>query len=88
MNHITLKFARTLLGWNQPECDRRCGFRRGTTQDLENRGGENPSHDRVTRIVRAMRSAGLRGLQAEHLFPVQFEPVDDAAVADQRAASA
>jgi len=67
---MTLKEARELAGLSQSELDRRAGVPQGTTHDLETGRVESPSFERVVRIVRALRRAGLKGVDGEQLFPV------------------
>lgn len=67
---MTLKEARELVGLSQIELDRRAGLAQGTIHDLETGRVENPSFERVVHIVRALRRAGLKGVEAEQIFPV------------------
>lgn len=67
---MTLKEARELLGISQHALDRDAGLPKGTVWELEQGHNQNPSHDKVTRIVRALRRRGLAGADAESLFPV------------------
>jgi transcriptional regulator with XRE-family HTH domain len=67
---MTLKVARELAGLSQIELDRRAGLPTGTTHDLESGRVESPSFERVVLIVRALRRAGLKGVEGEQLFPV------------------
>ncbi len=43
---------------------------RGTVADIERGKNKNPSHETVTKIVRALQRRGLEGITAEQLFPV------------------
>ncbi len=67
---MTLKDARELAGLSQNELDRRAGLPIGSIFELENGRTKSPSWDRVVRIVRALKRAGLKGVDAEQLFPV------------------
>lgn len=67
---MTLAQARDLVGLMQTELDRRAGLPAGTTHDLESGRNKNPSYFIVVRVVRALRDAGLVGIQAEQIFPV------------------
>lgn len=67
---MDLKEARELAKLSQAELDRRAGLPAGTTHDLESGRIESPSFERVVLIVRALRRAGLKGLEGEQLFPV------------------
>jgi transcriptional regulator with XRE-family HTH domain len=67
---MTLKQARELAGLSQAELDRRAGLATGTIHELESGRTESPSWERVVRIVRALRRAGLKGIDGEQLFPV------------------
>lgn len=67
---MDLKEARELVKLSQSELDRRAGLPTGTIHDLESGRIESPSFERVVLIVRALRRAGMKGLEAEQLFPV------------------
>lgn len=67
---MTLKEARELANLTQSELDRRAGVPQGTTHDLESGRVLNPSWTRVIQIVRALRAAGMPGIEGEQLFPV------------------
>jgi transcriptional regulator with XRE-family HTH domain len=67
---MTLKDARELVGLSQSELERRAGLPAGTIHDLESGRTENPSWDRVVRIVRALRKSGLKNIDGEQIFPV------------------
>lgn len=67
---MTLAEARELAGLNKSDLDEKAGLPKGTTHDLESGRNRRPAHDVVTRIVRALRKAGLQGVTAEQLFPV------------------
>lgn len=67
---MDLREARELAGLSQAELERRAGLPAGTVYDLENGRVETPSFERVTLIVRALRRAGLKGVDGEQLFPV------------------
>ena len=66
-----LKAARDLLGWSQLEVDRRCGFKKGKTNDLERRVGKASFKD-VEKIAQAFRDAGL-SITAQQLYGVHDE---------------
>jgi hypothetical protein len=55
---------------SQSELDRKAGLPAGSTHELESGRTQNPSWANVGRIVRALQSAGLKGVSAETLFPL------------------
>lgn len=77
---MTLKDARELLGISQHRLDREAGLPKGSTWELETGANLQPSHEKVVRLVRALRRLGLAGADAEKLFPVT-EPTGDEAKA-------
>lgn len=62
--------ARRLTGLTQIQLDDRANLTRGTIADIERGKNKNPSHETVTRIIRALHAAGLAGVSAEDIFPV------------------
>jgi predicted transcriptional regulator len=74
---MTLKEARELVGLSQIALDRAAGVPGGTVHDLETGRVESPSWTRVVLIVRALQTAGLKGISGEQLFPVPDNSVPD-----------
>jgi DNA-binding XRE family transcriptional regulator len=62
-----------MAGLSQSELDRRAGVPAGTTHNLESGRVERPSWEHVALIVRALRRSGLKGADAEQLFPIAEE---------------
>lgn len=67
---MTLKEARTALGWTQQKLEAESGVKQQQISELENNKIETVSHASVVKILRALHRAGLKGLTAEALFPV------------------
>ena len=70
---MALEETRRMVAMTQRDLDRLAGLTPGTTHDIERGRVRRPSHDTVTRIVRALRRRGLSGITAEQLFPVGEE---------------
>lgn len=70
---MTLREARDLVRLSQGELADRAGVNASAISDIERGKVRKPSHDLVTRIVRALKSSGLPGVTAEQLFPVTDE---------------
>lgn len=66
---MTLKQARTALGWSQLKLDKQAKLVLGTTQQIEAGRINNPSWSIVSGITEAFQRAGLVGLTAHDLFP-------------------
>lgn len=62
-----------MAGLTQTELARLAGIDNTTISDLERGKILRPSHDLVTRVVRALRGSGLKGITNEQLFPVPDE---------------
>jgi predicted transcriptional regulator len=73
----TLKEARELLDITQVQLDQRAGVREGTTWDIESGRNKRPAYETVTRLVRAIQRAGLKGVTAEALFPIPDDVTDE-----------
>lgn len=75
-NGSRLRRARERARLSQAELARLAGLRAGAVivSDLELGRSRNPKHETVTRLVRALRRAGLKNLTADKLFPVPDEP--------------
>lgn len=67
---MTLPEARRIAGLTQSALDDAAGISRGTVADIERGKNKSPSHEIVTRIMRAFRERGFMGLSVEELFPV------------------
>lgn len=67
---MDLKEARRLTGLTQTRLAELAGLQQTTIYDLEAGRNRRPSHEAVTRIVRALQRSGLAGISAEELFPV------------------
>ena len=68
---MTLKEARELVGLSRDALAEAAGTTPTTIYDIENGRNQNPSHETVVRIVRALQSAGLKGITSDTLFPVE-----------------
>lgn len=71
MPNMTLAEARDLAGLTQSELARRVGVSRSTIYELESGRNGRPAWELVSRIVAALRDAGLKGIAPEQLFPVE-----------------
>jgi len=67
---MTIAEARRVAELTQTQLDDLAGLTRGTTADIERGKNKRPSHETVTRIVRAFRGKGLKGISADEMFPV------------------
>lgn len=67
---MDLKQARTLTGLTQQQLAKLAGLEQSAISDIEIGRNRRPSHEAVTRIVRAFQRSGLPGIAAEDLFPV------------------
>jgi transcriptional regulator with XRE-family HTH domain len=76
MDTLSLRHARTLLGWSQADMARAAGVEVGVIHRLENGTQRSTSIFRAKRIVNALRAAGLPGLTLESLV---FAPSVDTA---------
>src|SRR5947208_3616649 len=70
MSEMTLKQARELAGLSPAQLEKLAGVIRNTVYDLEAGRNRRPSHETVTRLVRALRRSGLTGVTAEQIFPI------------------
>lgn len=70
---MTLKEARTALGWTQQELSAKSGVGQQRISSLEKGEIGAISHETVQRLVRAFNKAGLKRLTGMQLFPVSFE---------------
>ncbi len=70
---MDLKEARRLAGLSQDALEAAAGLNPGIVTAIEGRRNKNPSHEIVTKIVRAFQARGFAGLTAEDLFPVTME---------------
>lgn len=68
---MTLEEARRSVGWNRAELARRAGLKDDVIYDLETGRNRRPSWETVYRVTEALRSAGLRALTPEQIFPVR-----------------
>lgn len=73
VNVSDLKEARRLAGLSQDALEIAAGLNPGIVTAIESRKNKNPSHEIVTKIVRAFQAHGLVGLTADDLFPVTIE---------------
>ena len=62
--------ARRLTSLSQADLEELAGVTKGTVADIERGKNKNPSHESVTKLIRALQQHGLAGLTAEELFPV------------------
>ena len=67
---FTLEQARELVGITQSELARRAGVGRDVISDIERGDTSRPSWETVGKLVRALRDAGLVGLQPEQIWPL------------------
>ena len=70
---ISLVDARGLIGWTQARLASAAGLKVTAISDLETGRTGNPGYTTVMRIVGALQDAGLKGLKAEDIFPVDQE---------------
>ena len=73
LTFVTLLEARKLTGLTRQALADLADTNTTTIYDLETGRNKAPSHVIVVRLVRAFQKAGLRGLTAEDLFPVERE---------------
>jgi predicted transcriptional regulator len=69
---MTLREARRLLGWSQTHLARRSGVKQQQISILELGEIERVAWMDVSRLVTALQRAGLKGITAEELFPVEL----------------
>jgi transcriptional regulator with XRE-family HTH domain len=67
---MSLKEARELTGLTQKRLAQLAGVKVSSISDVELGRIQQPSHRFVVRIIRALQDAGLRGVSAEQVFPV------------------
>lgn len=68
---MTLRDARKALGWTQQKLEAESGVKQQQISELETGQIGRVSHESVQRIVRAFHRAGLKGLTADELFPIE-----------------
>jgi transcriptional regulator with XRE-family HTH domain len=68
---MTLREARRLLGWTQQEMARRSGVKQQQISIFERGELERVAWPDVANLVMALQRAGLKGITAEELFPVE-----------------
>jgi transcriptional regulator with XRE-family HTH domain len=68
---MTLKDARRLLGWSQTHLARRSGLSQQMISYLETGQIKRVAWVDVARLVVALQRAGLKGITADELFPVE-----------------
>jgi transcriptional regulator with XRE-family HTH domain len=68
---MTMKDARKLLGWSQTHLARRSGLSQQMVSYLETGQIKRVAWTDVSRLVMALQRAGLKGITAEELFPVE-----------------
>jgi DNA-binding XRE family transcriptional regulator len=71
MDGMTLKHAREALGWSQIKLDAQAGLPKGTVHDIESGRNDSPRWTVVAAITAALQRAGLKGVTAHSLFPVE-----------------
>lgn len=77
MAKLTLVEARGLIGWSQTKLADVSGVKNSAISDIESGRNQNPGYTTVMRLVRALQSGGLQGVNAEDIFPVpQSEPAE------------
>jgi len=69
-----LKQARDLAGFTRNRLAELAGTTTTTIYDLETGRNKRPAYETVVRLVRAFQDAGLKGITAEQLFPVDEDP--------------
>lgn len=69
-NTLTLREARELTGLSQRAFARFAGVKFSAVADVEGGRIAKPSHDFVTRVMRALHRRGLEGIAVEQVFPV------------------
>jgi transcriptional regulator with XRE-family HTH domain len=72
---MTLKQARKALAWTQQQLEAASGVQQQHISDLENDRIGQVSYATVAKLVKALHKAGLRGVTAEELFPLDKERV-------------
>lgn len=70
MTETELQKARELIGLTQSQLDRAAGLPVGSVHEIESGRIKSPSWVNVSKIVRALREAGLKGASAETIFPI------------------
>lgn len=80
---MTLRQARELAGLTGEELATLAGTTATNIYDIERGRNKRPAYETVVQIVRALQSAGLKGITAEQLFPV----ADMSSPADQEAST-
>lgn len=68
---MTVREARRALGWTQMELAATSGVDQRHISALELNKIDAVSYVTVAKIVRAFHKAGLKGLTAEELFPIE-----------------
>lgn len=72
---LKLRMARTTLKLSQKELGRLTRCTQATIGDIESGRNHQPSHEKVVRIVRALRAHGLPDVSVDDLFSVPDIPV-------------
>lgn len=75
MAKLSLTEARGLVDWTQTRLAREVGVSVSTINEIESGVNKNPGYQLVMRIIKALQLAGLPGLSAEDVFPVEPKAV-------------
>ena len=70
---MTILEARRLVGYTRHRLAEAAGTTTTTIYDLETGRNKRPAYETVVRLIRALQEAGLKGITAEQLFPVEDE---------------
>lgn len=70
---LTLRAAREMLGLTQHQLADRAGVKRSAIDDIERGRSTRPAYVTVMCIVRALKEAGLNGISAEDVFPIDAD---------------
>jgi transcriptional regulator with XRE-family HTH domain len=82
MRKYTLAEARDLVGLSQRALDMKSGVRVGTVYQIESDRNKRPAFVTVTKIMRALHAAGLKGVSAEQIFNVDSDDLTTEQQAD------
>jgi transcriptional regulator with XRE-family HTH domain len=74
---MTLKEARRLTNLTQQKLEELAVVDRGAVYDLEAGRNRRPSHETVTRVVRALRKSGLPGITSDDIEEFAVEDASE-----------
>ena len=76
---LSLEEARRLLGWSAAKLAAEAGLNHSAIYDIEQGRSKNPGYMTVARIVMALKSGGLPGLETHDIFALpEIEPEKEA----------